>query len=321
MVRLSIVVPVYNVEKYLERCIDSLYNQDIPTNEYEVIVVDDGSTDESLSIAKHCLVKHSNMSVIEQENQGLSGARNAGIKNSIGSYLWFVDSDDYIASNCLKTLLQEAEKYNVDLYAFREKKVISNTKQPKIHCKQELPLNCKMSGTDAIMQGFKPCSVCSFLLSTKFVLTSNLFFTLGITHEDVDYTIKAICLAHSIVFTEHVPYIYEYNPHSLSVTKVLEHRKKYMIDDVKVASLVTLFAIEQKEPVKNQLIKMANSIICGLLFHCLLHKSTWLYLQDILEVAVKNELYPIKRPLLTWKQNLMSYLLNCSYLFKYVSVE
>ena len=95
-IKLSIIVPVYNVEKYLERCINSLINQDLCRNEYEIIIVNDGSTDYSGDIAKAIQSKVENIHLYEQVNGGLSAARNTGLKYACGKYVIFVDSDDYL---------------------------------------------------------------------------------------------------------------------------------------------------------------------------------------------------------------------------------
>ena len=98
---LSIIIPVYNVEKYIEKCLLSCIKQDISYEDYEIVVVNDGSPDNSITIVERIAKDYSNIRIINQENQGLSGARNTGMKHAKGNYIWFVDSDDYIEENCL----------------------------------------------------------------------------------------------------------------------------------------------------------------------------------------------------------------------------
>ncbi len=109
---LSIIVPVYNVEPYLKDCLDSFFAQDISSCEYEVVCIDDGSSDRSGEILDSYAECHDNMKVIHQGNSGVSAARNKGLDNSSGKYVWFVDSDDMIAADCLhaiKTVLSETD--------------------------------------------------------------------------------------------------------------------------------------------------------------------------------------------------------------------
>ena len=118
MKKLSIIVPVYNVENWLSRCASSLINQDLDKSEYEIIFVNDGSTDDSFEIAKKYSESYDNIILISQENKGLSAARNAGINKANGKYIWFVDSDDWIEPNIAGQLLKEAEDCGLDVLCF-----------------------------------------------------------------------------------------------------------------------------------------------------------------------------------------------------------
>ncbi len=98
---ISIIIPVYNKEKYLKKCLKSLIKQDLVSDEYEIICIDDGSTDGSLNILNDYANKYNNITVISQDNHGVSAARNVGIKKASGDYITFVDPDDFIEENCL----------------------------------------------------------------------------------------------------------------------------------------------------------------------------------------------------------------------------
>ena len=101
-IRLSIIIPFFNVEKFIGRCLESVYSQDIPENEYEVICVDDSSPDDSLSIVQDYAQKHANLRIVKnKQNRKLGGARNAGLDVASGDYIWFIDSDDFIEDNVL----------------------------------------------------------------------------------------------------------------------------------------------------------------------------------------------------------------------------
>ena len=102
---LSIVVPVYNVDRYLDECMESLVTQDIDSSEYEVICVNDGSTDNSGNILDKYAKRYCNVIVINKSNGGVSTARNMGIDNAQGKYIWFIDSDDFILKNSLSSML------------------------------------------------------------------------------------------------------------------------------------------------------------------------------------------------------------------------
>lgn len=116
MIRLSIIIPFYNVEKYIAQCLDSVFNQDIPEEEYEVICVNDGSPDGSRDIVCSYLPHHPNLRLIDHpNNMKLGAARNTGRKAAQGNYIWHVDSDDMIAPNCLKHILKVCEDNDLDV--------------------------------------------------------------------------------------------------------------------------------------------------------------------------------------------------------------
>lgn len=118
MMKLSIIVPIYGVEQYLRKCVDSLLAQDLPSSEYEIILVDDGSPDGCPAICDQYAAEHDNIRVIHRENGGLSAARNSGIEVAQGEYIMFVDSDDYIEPNVLGGLMAQVERDNLDVLRF-----------------------------------------------------------------------------------------------------------------------------------------------------------------------------------------------------------
>lgn len=120
MKKLSFIVPVYNVEKYILYCLDFLLTQNILLDDYEIIVVNDSSLDNSVNIVEDYQSKYKNIFLINKENGGLSSARNCGIEHSLGQYIWMVDSDDTIQENCLNELLS---------YAFNKFTSISQSKK------------------------------------------------------------------------------------------------------------------------------------------------------------------------------------------------
>jgi len=113
MVKVSVIVPIYQVESYLVKCLDSLVHQTL--KEIEIILIDDGSMDLSSEIAQSYQKKDRRISYFRQENQGLSGARNTGLKKAKGEYVAFIDSDDYVEMDMLELMYQKAKEGNLDL--------------------------------------------------------------------------------------------------------------------------------------------------------------------------------------------------------------
>jgi glycosyltransferase involved in cell wall biosynthesis len=116
--QLTIIVPVYTAEKYLADCLTSLVTQDLPVDAYEIVCVNDGSSDSSVAIVERFQENHKNIRLLNQENGGVAVARNTGLRNAAGKYIMFVDSDDFIAANCLGKLIKEAEDRSADLLTF-----------------------------------------------------------------------------------------------------------------------------------------------------------------------------------------------------------
>ncbi len=117
--KLSIIIPVYNLEEYIEETLQSCLDQDISLEEYEIICVNDGSKDHSADVIQKYCNQYPNVRLYTQENAGVSAARNKGIQLAQGDYIWFVDGDDFIAKNCLSSLMSTVELNNVDIFRFR----------------------------------------------------------------------------------------------------------------------------------------------------------------------------------------------------------
>ena len=127
--KVSIIVPVYNVEKYLHRCMDSLINQTL--KDIEIIAVNDGSTDSSLSILREYEKKDTRVIVINKKNGGLSSARNEGMKYTSGDYITFVDSDDWLDINSLEEMYKTSVNYNCDLVMCSYSREYTDKSKPK----------------------------------------------------------------------------------------------------------------------------------------------------------------------------------------------
>ena len=126
--KISIVVPVYNVEKYLSKCLESLISQTLA--DIEIICINDGSTDKSLEILENYASKDNRVKIINQENQGVSTARNNGLACANGEYVTFVDSDDWLESNSCEELYNKAIQTNSDIVLFSHYDVFPNKKTP-----------------------------------------------------------------------------------------------------------------------------------------------------------------------------------------------
>ena len=226
--KLSIIVPIYNVAPYLRKCVDSLLTQDI--SDYEIILVDDGSTDNSGAIADELvdafrlspLASRLEMRVIHQANAGLSAARNTGIMAAQGEYILFVDSDDYLHPNTLGTLLEQMEHDNLDVLRFRYQNVKENGEVFVPHEGMKTDYNNYTSNpTDGLNflneRMWVQCYVVQFLVKTDIVRQE--LFTLGIYFEDTDWTPRILLRAQRVASTDLVVYNYLWREGSITLSQ------------------------------------------------------------------------------------------------------
>lgn len=205
--RLSIIIPVYNVEQYLRKCLDSVLQQDIPHEEYEVIVVNDGSPDGSLAIAKEYAYKYSNVKVESRPNGGLSAARNTGLEHAQGEYVWFVDSDDWVEPNSIGVLLDYAEKNELDVQCFNLQLAFEDGRLEKYNVSYEESVHI-YKGEEFLCKVGMPPAAWAALYKREFLQQNNLKFYEGILHEDQEFTPRAYYLAERIAYNNRIVYNY-----------------------------------------------------------------------------------------------------------------
>lgn len=223
MLKLSIIIPVYNVEPYIAKCLDSCLQQDLPTDEYEIIVVNDGSPDNSLTIVKHYMQLYQNIRLVNRTNGGLSAARNTGLKEAEGEYVWFVDSDDRIEENCIGTLWSRIDASNLDVLCFTLQLCYdSGCVQPYVveHPDGEQIYN----GLDFICSvDMPPAAVCG-IYRRQYLIDNGFSFLEGVLHEDMDFTPRVYSMAERIAFYDRP--IYNYYQREGSIMKSVRHVKR-----------------------------------------------------------------------------------------------
>lgn len=214
MKKLSIIIPVYNVEKYVGKCLESCLNQDIPKNEYEIIVVNDGTKDKSVQVIEKYITPENNIRLIHRKNGGLSAARNTGLKAAKGEYVWFVDSDDTITPGSIKAIM-EGCKNRIDMLGIQYKLVYDDTSKNKTISSSII--DGIKDGRYVTKYGHIPIPVPLCVYRFDFLRKNNLSFAEGRIHEDSEFKPRAIYLADSISTIDYVCYNY-YKGNSNSIT-------------------------------------------------------------------------------------------------------
>lgn len=191
--RLSIIIPIYNVEKYIDKLFDSIYTQKVNDSDFEVIVVDDGTPDQSIQRILPYAAIHNNLKIIHQENQGLSVARNTGLAHAKGLYIWFVDSDDSLEPGSIdKILTCTRNNPQADILGFALHKVYEDSDKTSyshpIGGRKDKAENRKY-GTSVRHRLLGPTQ--RFVFKQEFLDRNDLRFYPGLLHEDMEFLYKA----------------------------------------------------------------------------------------------------------------------------------
>lgn len=211
--KLSIVIPVYNVEKLVGRCLESCFRQDLPEDEYEVIVVNDGTPDNSMAVVSGYASVHSNIRIINKENGGLSSARNCGLAASCGDYVWFVDSDDWIESDCLGYLTGRCIDLNLDILSFCAATVTGDSSPVRIFSRRDVSV---IEGREVIARGELMVAVPFSIYRRDYLIENGLRFMEGVCHEDSEFSPRAYYQAGRVSYSNRVVYFYFRNPMSMT---------------------------------------------------------------------------------------------------------
>lgn len=226
-IKFSIIVPAFNVEEYIERCINSILSQDY--DYFELILINDGSTDNTLEVLKK--YKNNKLKIFSKKNGGLSSARNYGILKATGDYIWFVDGDDYIEPNSLVKIANIISKNFSDVICF-EYNIVTTSR--KIHFHER-----RIYGD---VRDFPLISVsaCTKVFKRELFVKTKALFCEGILYEDLELIPYILCISEKIYFFSEALYNYVQRENSIMNSKKLYNDKK---DDKFVAldNLITKF--------------------------------------------------------------------------------
>lgn len=218
---ISVIVPIYNVEKFITGCLTSVSVQTYP--HFECLCIDDGTQDNSGEIAEEFAKKDKRFKVFHQKNQGLSGARNTGLNCATGDYIFFLDSDDYIHPQTFEILVNLIEKHNVNFVCFS----LQHTKNLYAPIEKNLSLTQKTKIYTNPLEAFIKkrniqTGVCLRLYKSKFL--KDLRFIEGICFEDVPFTTRVMDKTKEFLYINVPLYYYYTNPDSKMRTSFSEHK-------------------------------------------------------------------------------------------------
>ncbi len=317
MAKLSIIIPLYNSEEFIGNTLLSIINSNLPHKDYDIIVVNDGSTDKSVDIVNQISQSYQLplIRIINQDNGGPSKARNTGISVSNSEYIWFFDSDDSAVKD-LTGMIELMESYSdMDVYAFKcnvikEGTAISGGWQPHVEH------NKLLTGRDAILQGYMPGSIWTQIINRSFLLNNDLKFEIGITQQDVVFNYQMFAMAKKVYFSNTKIYNYHIREDSISKPVDVKRKTKYHTDKVEVIKQFYKLA-EKFDNTDTELSYKIRTYADGALFGCVLHlfrerkelKPLGIN-KAVIDKLKDAELYPLRRPFNSWKKKLVSWWLN-----------
>ena len=310
---LSIIIPVYNCASHLNkgfRSLEPLYSGNFS---FEIIYINDGSTDNSLSVIQSFQKNYDFISIINQENQGSSGARNSGLDVAKGNYIQFLDADDFLDIENVLSMLETAISEDIDLLGYRLDFVNSNGNKTNEMEKFHVKYDTLMSGREALISGYNPSSICMFLFKSSFLDKNNLRLIPRITHMDVEFMLRAMLCANKVFFVDRFAYHYVQRIGSITKPRTMNSLQKYLFDEVVVAGLMkqNLNSTMSKE-LKTAVVRNYNSVVWNLLWSFLINRDRVNYefkVRCMNELKRKN-LYPIKGELKTVFQRITRIMIN-----------
>lgn len=269
--KLSIIVPIYNVAPYLCKCVDSLLAQDI--TDYEIILVDDGSPDECPQICDDYAEKYTNIKTIHQENMGLSEARNTGTRAAQGKYIMYVDSDDYLEPNVLGALMEQVERDQLDVLRFRYQNVRVSGEVFAPYKDMTNYNDYSSSPTDGLTflneRMGTQCYAVQFILRRELALQE--LFTPRIYFEDTDWTPRMLLRAKRVASTDLVVYNYLWRDGSITRDNNLIKVRKKIEDKLYIVQKLIQYSKDLND------IRWFESMISGMIIGLVETISSSLY--------------------------------------------
>ena len=252
MIKLSIVLNMYNTAKYMPKCMETLLEQDIPQSEYEIILVDDCSPDNSLEMAREYAARNMNVRVCTHEkNKGLAVARNTGVDAAQGKYLCFVDPDDYIEKNSLAALLQQMDDEQLDMLRFNYQKV-----DEEYHYVPDSEIEARFDYTQGVMTGTEylahrlgvGCYVWAYIYRLEFIKRTGIRFFEGCFFDDTPWLPRILQKAQRVNVN---PVRHQYYLQRTG-SMVHSHNKQAVIRKVHMHMQMIDILLEQKNEAPNE---------------------------------------------------------------------
>lgn len=290
--KLSIVTTMYNSAKYLPKCVDSLLNQDLSEEDYEIILVNDGSPDNSLELAQQYASCHKNIKVLSHANKGLAGARNTGLEAATGEYLCFVDPDDYVPSDIYGKLLGMMDGESLDMLRFNydmvneEYQIINKPKGTVIDYSPKI-MNGETFLDERLGYG---CFVWSYVYRLSFLRKTGIMFKEGAYFDDTNWLPRVCCMADRIDSVDFVGYYYLQRSGSLVNSMTEEAKQKKVKGQVDLICSLKEFAGQtHSEKVKHWCLSMVSLTVLAIMSFAVDEKK-----EDVVALVSGLDVFPLE---------------------------
>lgn len=305
MKQISVIIPMYNVEQYLEKCIDSVFNQGLKEEEFEVILVDDESPDKSLAVATSLTKDKKNVTIISQKNKGLGGARNTGILYATGEYLLFLDSDDWYLPNVFQNILNIAFENQLDILEFGAQGITPNGL---------IQYNFRTVSSE-ILDGITYYnsvrymhSACNKLYSRDFLASHSLLFSEHIFIEDFEFNTRVFAVAKRVLASDFLVAQFLQSPNSITRNSDFVKREKIVNDLVVVLASAKdtyndyIFSNETK--VHNYFKERLGFVIVNIFYQLLKNKATYCEMKKVKLNLIEQNLFYVDHHVFERKKDL-----------------
>ena len=265
--KISIIIPVYNVEDYIVMCIESIIKQDFDKNDFEVLIIDDGSTDQSIRLIKERSKDIENLSIITQSSKGVSAARNAGLAVAKGEYIIFIDSDDFIEYDFCSSLYRYASKNELDV-VFSSYKFYFNIDsiiEYKALYDDDRIITSEEVRKDILERGKYRAEIWDGIYKKSFLDLNTINFTEGIINEDEEFTLKVYLNSIKIGYLNYNGYLYRQRQGS--ITKSINFEKVISSRFILLDNFIDIFNKTNTKEKKEFILWRIDSLFEGLLIN------------------------------------------------------
>lgn len=313
--KLSIIIALYNTDKYIEKCIRSIYDKaTLKDEEFEVIVINDGSTDKSQIIVENLMREFSNILLINKENGGQSSARNIGFDLAKGAYIFCLDSDDSIAADRLEEMLSHCSEFDLDILSFNFIRISESNQLLPRGKDNYKPLESVLTGGEFLNKFTISGTMCRYFYRTALVKRNNLRLIEGIFHEDEEFVVQILSYAKRVKYVAIPFYSYLIRENSTVNNSALPHRIKLLNDIITVAESLNrrLLGLEEEEASLKGVAKKKEQLLVSVFLRMKKERIPKNEVDIIIERMINKGLYPIKIRYSNYKFKTAAILLNNS---------